>query len=146
MTKLSMYCMALENKNLEIIKKLNYLPVGLKNDNFSSEWLRDNTGDNISKKNTYYGEYTWYYWYWKNLLKLKKKDEWIGFCSYREYWGSNKETSSKKIEDLVLDGYQNKWNGYNAIIGKPISVGSTKISKVFKYGKIALLRNPKAIF
>ena len=73
MTKLSMYCMALKNENLEIIKKLNYLPVGLKNVDFSNEWLRDNTGDNISKKNSYYGEYTWYYWYWKNLLKLKKK-------------------------------------------------------------------------
>ena len=45
-----MYCMALENENLEIIKKLNYLPVGLKNINFSDEWLRDNTGDNISQK------------------------------------------------------------------------------------------------
>ena len=65
--------MALENENLETIKKLKYLPVGLKNNNFSNEWLRDNTGDNISQKNPYYGEYTWYYWYWKNLLKLKKK-------------------------------------------------------------------------
>ena len=100
--------MALENENLETIKKLKYLPVGLKNNNFSNEWLRDNTGDNISQKNPYYGEYTWYYWYWKNLLKLKKKDEWIGFCSYREYWGSNKKTSSTKIEDLVLNSYQDE--------------------------------------
>ena len=44
--------MALENENLETIKRLNYLPVGLKNNNFSNEWLRDNTGDNISQKNS----------------------------------------------------------------------------------------------
>ena len=35
MKKLSMYCMALNNENLEIIKGLNYIPVGLKNNNFS---------------------------------------------------------------------------------------------------------------
>ena len=41
MTKLSMYCMALQNENLETIKNLNYIPVGLKNNDFSEEWLRD---------------------------------------------------------------------------------------------------------
>ena len=43
--------MSTNNKNLNFIKELDYVPVGLKNNNFSSEWLRDNTGDNISKKN-----------------------------------------------------------------------------------------------
>ena len=46
-----MYCMALNNENLETIKSLNYIPVGLKNDNFSDEWLRDNTDENITEKN-----------------------------------------------------------------------------------------------
>ena len=86
-----MYCMAIKNENLKKIKELKYIPVGLKENNFSSEWLRDNTGDNISKKNPFYGEYTFYYWYWKNLLKLKKEEEWIGFCSYREYWALKKK-------------------------------------------------------
>ena len=31
--------MALENSNLDTIKNLKYIPVGLKNKNFSSEWL-----------------------------------------------------------------------------------------------------------
>ena len=73
MKNLSIYCMALNNLNLDIIKSLEYIPVGLKNDDFSKEWLRDNTLENISKKNPYYGEYTFYYWYWKNLLKLKRE-------------------------------------------------------------------------
>ena len=73
MDKLKIYCMCLDNDYLEVVKKLDYIPVGLKNKNFSNEWLRDNTLKNISKKNPYYGEYTFYYWYWKNMLKYKKK-------------------------------------------------------------------------
>ena len=65
--------MCLNNDYLNVVRKLNYIPVGLKSKNFSSEWLLDNTNENISKKNPYYGEYTFYYWYWKNLLKYKKK-------------------------------------------------------------------------
>ena len=45
-----MFCITLEDNHYEKIKDLGYLPVGLgtniKNDNF----LRDNTGYNISKK------------------------------------------------------------------------------------------------
>ena len=49
----TMYCLCLHNKVLPIIKKLNYVPVGLGNDNFSNEWLRDNTLENISSINKY---------------------------------------------------------------------------------------------
>ena len=59
-----MYCMCLDEYMLEDVKKLNYIPVGLGNNKFSSEWLSDKSGDNISKKNKYYGEHTFYYWFW----------------------------------------------------------------------------------
>ena len=52
MKNATMYCLCIHNKVLPIIKKLEYVPVGLGNDNFSEEWLRDNTEDNISLKNT----------------------------------------------------------------------------------------------
>ena len=146
MTKLSIYCMAIKNENLETIKKFRYIPVGLKNNDFSDEWLRDNTGENISDKNPFYGEYTFYYWYWKNLLRFKRKDEWVGFCSYREYWGIKKKSISQDVSELILKEYDPKWNSYDAVIGEPISVNSTKISKILKYGKLALIRNPKALF
>ena len=146
MKNLSMYCMALDDSNFKKIKNLGYIPVGLKNDNFSSEWLRDNTLDNISKKNPYYGEYTFYYWYWKNLLKLKKENEWVGFCHYREYWGNNQEARGQKLSELVLKEYQPEWSRYDAIVGEPIFVGKTKIMKVLKYGKMAMIRNPLAMF
>ena len=45
-----MFCITLEDNHYQKIKDFGYLPVGLgtkiKNDNF----LRDNTGNNISKK------------------------------------------------------------------------------------------------
>jgi len=146
MDYLKIYCMSIYNSNLESIKNLNYIPVGLYKNNFSNEWLRDNNGDNISHKNPFYGEYTFYYWYWKNLLKHKKENEWVGFCSYREYWGNNKNNNSQNLSDLVLKEYDPSWTTYDAIVGKPIFVGGTKIMKVLKYGKLALLRNPSAIF
>ncbi len=138
--------MSLYNSSYDTIRKLGYIPVGLKNNDFSSEWLRDNTLENISKKNPYYGEYTFYYWYWKNLLNLKEENEWVGFCSYREYWGSKKKNKSNELVDLVLKEPHDEWINYDTIIGEPIFVGETKFMKILKYGKLALLRNPKSIF
>ena len=31
--------------------------------------VKENTKDNISEKNSWYGENTFYYWLWKNELK-----------------------------------------------------------------------------
>lgn len=148
MKNLNIYCMATNHENLNIIKSLNYIPVGLKNDNFSNEWIRDNTGDNIAIKNSYYGEYTFYYWYWKNLLKHKKANDWVGFCSYREYWGNNSKVNSAKLIDLVLQKIHPEWEEYETIIGEPISVGVNKLKlmKVIKYGKMAIVKNPRALF
>ena len=35
MDNLKIYCMCLDNDYLKVVKKLNYIPVGLKNKNFS---------------------------------------------------------------------------------------------------------------
>ena len=87
----TIYCLCLHNKVLPIIKKLGYVPVGLGNDKFSKEWLRDNTLDNISHKNKYYSEYSFNYWFWKNILPKMQDNAWVGFCGYREYWGNKKK-------------------------------------------------------
>jgi hypothetical protein len=50
MSNLKIFCISLTEKHLEKIKKINYIPVGLGNENFSKGWLRDNSGKNISKK------------------------------------------------------------------------------------------------
>ena len=145
MHNLKIFCMCTDNNYLEIIKKLNYIPVGLKNKNFSNEWLLDNTLDNISDKNPFYGEYTFYYWYWKNMLKEKPKDEWIGFCSYRELWAKHKKISDKNSINSLLKNLPDEWEGYDAIIGEPIKLHKPNYIKILKYGKLALLRNFKEI-
>ena len=45
---LNMFCISMEPVHLNFIQSLNYLPVGLGTKNFTKDWLRDNTGKNIS--------------------------------------------------------------------------------------------------
>ena len=42
----------------------------------------DDTGDNISAKNCYYGELTGVYWVWKNV----RTTDYVGICHYRRYF------------------------------------------------------------
>jgi len=46
----NMYCICLHNELLDVVKRLNYKPVGLGDGYFDNEWIRDNNGENISKK------------------------------------------------------------------------------------------------
>ena len=80
MKNLKIFCICINNDLLEVVKKLDYIPVGLGSDNFSKEWLTDDTQNNISFKNKYYGEHTFHYWFWKNKLNYEIENEWIGFC------------------------------------------------------------------
>ena len=91
-----MYCLCLHNKIFPIINSLGYIPVGLGSDNFSNKWLRDDSFENISFKNKYYGEYTFHYNLWKNHL-YKEKINWIGFCTYRRFWLKKKTTVKRPI-------------------------------------------------
>ena len=43
---------------------------------------KDNTGDNISSKNSYYCELTGLYWVWKNC-----SDDYKGIVHYRRFFG-----------------------------------------------------------
>ena len=45
-------------------------------------YVKDNTGDNISEKNSSYCELTGLYWAWKNLTA-----DYIGLVHYRRYFG-----------------------------------------------------------
>lgn len=64
-------------------------------------YVKDNTGDNISEKNSEYCELTGLYWAWKNL-----DADYLGMVHYRRYFGSDKI----KVSPLngVLASVQNK--------------------------------------
>ena len=53
MKNFNMYCLSLYPENFNSLKKIQYTPVGLGNNMFNNEWLRDNTKINISHKNRY---------------------------------------------------------------------------------------------
>ena len=80
-----MFCLTLDPDHEDIIKSLSYIPVGLGKKKFSKECISDYSGQNISNKNPYYGEYSFHYWIWKNYLE-KIKTEWVGFCQYRKFF------------------------------------------------------------
>ena len=117
MKNLKIYCMCLEDHHLENIKALNYIPVGLGKNNFRSEWLRDSVGQNISNKNTNYGEYTFYYWFWKNELDKIQDNEWVGFCAYRRFWVNKNYSENKSIYENSLREIPEEWSDYDTIIG-----------------------------
>ena len=141
-----MYCLCLKNENLQTMKKLGYIPVGLGQGQFSNEWVRDNTKDNISSKNRYYGEYTFHYWFWKNVFPKIEDNTWIGFCAYREYWGNKKKiTKDSKVEDVVIREIPDEWQNFDTIIGEHFYVDNLKFSKLLKHGLLSLARNPLAL-
>ena len=66
---MKIYCLCIKNINFILLKKLKLIPVGLGGEIFDKRWLNDKNKKNISKKNKYYGEYTFHYNLWKKLLK-----------------------------------------------------------------------------
>ena len=149
MNNLKMYCICLDNNLLEVVKKLNYIPVGVGEENFSDMWLRDNTGKNISNKNKFYGEYSFHFWLWKNIIDNIPNNEWIGFCAYRRFWLNEKKDffdNKKPFSNNVLQEIPKSWENYDVILGDHMNLTEIKWIKVIKYGKVAYIRNPLVIF
>ncbi len=85
-------------------------------------YLGDNTGDNISALNCYYGELTGMYWIWKNETDA----DFVGICHYRRYFlnESGEILTSAEFEDILkncdvmvsemLGGTENNWTNYAA--------------------------------
>ena len=143
MTSLKMYCLSLYNKNLDSIKKINYTPVALGSDDFQNGWTRDDSEENISKKNLFYGENTFHYWLWKNDLKKHFDSDWVGFCHYRRFWLRDpSKTEFKIFEQSIIKEPSKLWKNYDVILGNEYFVNGTKLSKILKHGKRQLIKNP----
>ena len=52
---LDMFCLSLNPEHINLIKELNYIPVGLGTLSFGKDWLTEAGIQNISKKNLFYG-------------------------------------------------------------------------------------------
>jgi len=147
MKNIDMFCLCLENNLLDRVNRLNYIPVGLGQNKFSPEWLLDSLGENISHKNKFYGEYTFHFWFWKNMLDKIPDNHWVGFCTYRRFWSSKRDiTNNNNIYETALSDIPIEWSDYDAIIGNKYHINEIKWIKIIKRGKIALLRNPLALF
>ena len=148
MNNLTIYCLCLHDELLEKVKKINYLPVALGENNFQKGWLRDNEEINISQKNKFYGEYSFHYWLWKNKIINHSENDWVGFCTYRRYWLNEKDLSNpeKSFKNKILQKVPKDWENYDVILADKINLDQIRLLKILKYGKLALINNPKAIF
>jgi hypothetical protein len=149
MNKISFFCLTLDPLHEDKIKKLSYIPVGLGKNNFSKNTLQDKDGKNISKKNPFYGEYTFHYWVWKNYLDRIKTD-WVGFCQYRKFFVKNnldlKEFTFEKLNQAIIKNVDTSYINYDAILGEKFFVDNYKISKIFKNHLSKFLLNPSLFF
>ncbi len=69
------------------------------------EYTRDDTGDQISRKNDLYCELTALYWGWKNLAETGKADA-LGLCHYRRYFeepGKKAPMTAETAERLLAE-------------------------------------------
>ena len=87
MSKITLYILTHKKFDYENIdEKQMYKPLlcgsACLNEDFN--YIRDDTGENISNLNKYYAELTGEYWAWKN-----DDSDIIGFCHYRRYFTKN---------------------------------------------------------
>ena len=150
MNDLSIFCITLNPNHEDIIKQLSYTPVGLGTNKFSENCFTDKEGDNIANKNSFYGEYTFHYWIWKNYLN-KIDSKWIGFCQYRKFFAKEKLTdkniSLKNLKKIIINKIEeDDSNKYDCILGSRFSVENYKISKIVKHYFTNFLLNPSLFF
>ena len=113
MSNLEIYCTS--TKYFNIIDKLpSYIkPLGLGNADFPAHWLTEKNGENISNLNKNYGEATAFYWIWKNKLKNKNENDWVGSCQHRRLWLNNLYHKKQKFSSDSL--YANLLEPNNSI-------------------------------
>ena len=88
-------------------------PLGLGDNIFPKHWLIEKNGKNISDLNKHYGEASGFYWLWKNKLKNRNKNDWIGSCQHRRLWLNN--LYDKKQKSSLNSLYSNLLNPANKI-------------------------------
>ena len=94
MDSLNIFCVT--DKPLRYLEELNLKLAGVGKRQFTQKYITCLNGKNIQKKEKYYSELTFHYWFWKNKLKSYTNNDWIGFCQKRRFWLK----SSSKVRNL----------------------------------------------
>ena len=81
---MQIYCIT--HKKINGIKELGLIPFGVGQSTYPSNYITENSGENIAYKNHNYSETSFHYWYWKNILPKKNDNDWFGMCQYRRYF------------------------------------------------------------
>ena len=157
---MNIYCIT--HKPLKQIEQLGLIPTGVGTKNFPSNYIIENTGENIAYKNQHYSETSFHYWIWKNILPKKRDHDWFGTCQYRRYFV--KKENEKLIQ--VLKGKQgylqlntldelksvlqtepsNEWKNYDVVICNPFNLEVKKKMKLIKRGYKSIINDPSIIF
>ena len=148
MNNLKIFCLSLNPNHLHLIKKLNYIPVGLGEAHFGDEWMQDKKGNNIANKNQNYGEYTFHYWLWKNYLD-KIDSDWVGFCQYRKFFVENANIDLETFESLkknIIRHVPENLSNFDCILSEQFSVENFKFIKFAKKNFFNIISNPSVIF
>jgi hypothetical protein len=112
--KLSIY--TLTHKSFNVPPDSMYVPLRVGsagNEDFG--YLRDDTGDNISRLNCYYSELTGLYWIWKNVKDM----DYVGTCHYRRYLINEQE----KV--LTRQEYETLLKEYDLITTKKVHLNNS---------------------
>ena len=145
-----MYCITIYDNHYEKIKSLGYIPVGLGQEIFSNNFETDKTGENISVKNPFYGEYSFHYWIWKNKIHEIRQSEWIGFCQYRKYWsldGDKKRINNMRdLSKNLIKEIPKEFDKFDVILGEPLLINKFKFTKILKKGLYKVITRPEYLF
>ena len=81
-------------------------------------------------------------------MNIFNDKDWVGFCAYRRFWLNEKESSNTDLpfKRKILREVPETWNNYDVILANEISMDNIKLIKIIKYGKLALLNNPRSFF
>ena len=147
MSNLEIYCVT--NKSMPFLEEFNYKLSAVGQEEFSDNYLKCDYGDNIFKKEKYYSELTFHYWFWKNKNTYNNKN-WIGFCQRKRFWIKKNSVgifiNKKNCKEHFLQDPDESWKNYDAIICKPISVNNVKKIKLIKRGIKSIIRKPSILF
>jgi len=147
MMNLDIYCVT--NKKLDFLEKTPFKLAAVGNENFSKDYIRCDSKDNIFYKEKYYSELTFHYWYWKNILP-NEKQKWVGFCQKRRFWITPDKNidgiNSNNLNDFLLTKIDEKLENYESFICEPIKISGAKKIKIIKRGWRNIIRDPSIIF